>query len=119
MHCAPANPRDTSDQEPGAHAFDASSGAVTWQARGARSFGPTTVAGGMTFSGLVLQQVLQIRDASSGHLLGQEKLPALCWSGIATTGNAIVLGTGAAHQGAPDGILAYTPRGIAPVVPKS
>lgn len=119
IHCAPGNPRDTSDQEPSAHAFNASTGITAWQAREARSFGPTTVAGGMTFNGLALDQVVQIRDASSGDLLGQRKLPALCWSGIATTGNAIVLGTGAAHQGAPDGILAYTPGGVAPVIPKT
>jgi polyvinyl alcohol dehydrogenase (cytochrome) len=119
IHCAPADPRDTSDQEPSAHAFDASTGAVAWQTRKSRSFGPTTVAGGMTFSGLVLDPVMQIRDASTGDLLGQEKLPALCWSGIATAGNAIVLGTGASHQGAPDGILVFTPGGVAPVVPRS
>ena len=117
IHCAPDNPRDTSDQEPGGHAINASNGAITWQARGARSFGPTTVAGGMTFNGVVLKQVLQIRDAASGKLLGEKALPALCWSGIATAGNAIVFGTGAAQQGSPDGIVAYTPGGVAPAVP--
>ena len=119
VHCAPDNPRDVSHQEPGGHAFDARTGAIAWQARGARSFGPTTVAGGMTFNGVVLQQVLQIRDASSGRLLGQQDLPALCWSGIATAGNAIVFGTGAAPQGSPAGISAYTPGGVAPKVPES
>lgn len=117
IHCAPGNPRDTSRQEPGGHSFDASTGGTLWQTTKAQSFGPTTVAGGMTFTGVVLDPLLQIRDAPTGRLLGQQRLPALCWSGIATTGNAIVFGTGAAQQGAPDGILAYTPGGVAPVVP--
>jgi hypothetical protein len=67
----------------------------------------------------VLQQVLQIRDATSGRLLGQQDLPALCWSGIATAGNAVVFGTGAAPQGSPAGISVYTPGGVAPDVPRS
>ena len=119
IHCAPDNPRDSSEQEPSAHAFDARTGRIVWEERQARSFGPTTVAGGMTFNGVVLQQVLQIRDAPSGALLGQERLPALCWSGIATAGNALVFGTGAAQQGSPAGILVSTPGGVAPVVPAS
>ena len=49
--CDPGNPRDTAMQQPTVHAFNATTGAVTWQADNAASFAPTTVAGGMTFNG--------------------------------------------------------------------
>jgi hypothetical protein len=50
----------------------------------------------------------------SGQLLSELALPAPCWSGIATVGDALVLGTGASHVGAPDGVFAFTPGGTAP-----
>jgi len=112
--CDPANPRDTSMQEPSVHALTAGTGTVLWQASGAPSFGATTVAGGMTFNGLALADAVQVRDAGSGRVLAQVTLPAPCWSGIATVGDAIVFGTGASEIGGPDGIYALTPGGAAP-----
>ncbi len=112
--CDPRDPRDQKMQEPTVYAFDAATGAVRWDADGGASFGATTVAGGMSFNGLALQDVVQVRDVSTGRLLDSISLPAPCWSGIATVGDAVVFGTGASEVGAPDGIFAYTPDGTPP-----
>jgi polyvinyl alcohol dehydrogenase (cytochrome) len=112
--CDPSNPADTSMEEPSVHALTASSGQVQWEASGAPSFGATTVAGGMTFNGLALSDAVQVRDAITGRLLASLSLPAPCWSGIATAGDAIVFGTGASEVGSPDGIYVDTPGGAMP-----
>ena len=57
---------------------------------------------------------MQVRDAATGRLLASVSLPAPCWSGIATVGDAVVFGTGASEIGAPDGIYALTPGASAP-----
>jgi polyvinyl alcohol dehydrogenase (cytochrome) len=114
VHCAPNNPRDVSLQEPSVHTFNAATGAIAWQAEQAPAFGPTTVAGGFTFHGIALRDVVQVRDASSGAILAELPTLAPCWSGVATVGNAVIFGTGASHQGAPDGVVAYTPGGTTP-----
>jgi outer membrane protein assembly factor BamB len=119
IHCDPNNPRDQSMQEPTAHAFDARTGKIAWQSDSSAAFGPTTVAGGLTFHGVALRNVLQIRRADTGDVVNELPLEAPCWSGVATAGNTIVFGTGASHQGSPDGVLVYTPRGFPPVVPSS
>ena len=118
VFCAPGNPRDQPMQEPSVHAFDASSGAVTWQQVHAASFAPTTVAGGMTFNGLALNgAVVQVRDAPSGRLVTSIHLPASCWSGVTTVGDALVIGTGSSFAGQPAGIEVLTPGGKPPIVP--
>lgn len=115
--CQPDNPRDVPFQEPSVHTLDARTGAVLWQANGAPSFAPTTVAGTLTFNGLALRSVVQVRDSRSGRLVRELPLAAPCWSGIATAGDALVLGTGASHVGSPDGIVVFTPDGAPPTVP--
>jgi outer membrane protein assembly factor BamB len=112
VHCAPGNARDTPMQEPSMHAFDARTGAVSWQANGAASFAPTTVAGGMTFNCPASGPELQVRDVTSGRLEARATLQQSCWSGVATVGNALVLGTGSSYQGNGDGIEALTPGGV-------
>jgi outer membrane protein assembly factor BamB len=112
--CNPHNPRYTALQEPTVHAFDAARGTVIWQQRKAPSFGPTTVAGGMTFAGVALSLVVQVRNATTGAVIAQLQLAAPCWSGLATVGDAVVLGTGTSYQGSPDGIVAFTPAGLPP-----
>ena len=107
--CDPSNPRDTPFQEPTVHAFDRQNGRVLWHQDGGASFSPTTVAGGMTFNGLALKSIVQIRDARTGSLINELPLDAPNWSGIAVVGDALVLGTGASQQGSPDGIIAFTP----------
>jgi polyvinyl alcohol dehydrogenase (cytochrome) len=114
--CNPSDPRDQQMQEPSAHTFDAPTGKVVWQADQSAAFGPTTVAGGLTFHGVALRNVLQVRRADTGALVSELPLEAPCWSGVATVRNAIVFGTGASQQGSPDGVLAYTPAGAPPVV---
>jgi polyvinyl alcohol dehydrogenase (cytochrome) len=112
--CDPGNPRDQQMQEPSAHAFDARTGTVVWQGDQSAAFGPTTVAGELTFHGVALRTVLQVRRAETGDVVNELPLDAPCWSGVATVGNAIVFGTGASQQGSPDGVLAYTPDGAPP-----
>jgi polyvinyl alcohol dehydrogenase (cytochrome) len=112
--CDPSNPRDLPMQEPTVHSLDAATGQVRWQARGAASFAPTTVAGGLLFNGLALHLALQVREAATGRLLTELPLPAPCWSGVATVGDAIVFGTGASEYGSPDGVYAFTPGGRPP-----
>jgi hypothetical protein len=105
-------------QEPSVHAFDAASGAIAWQASHAASFAPTTVAGGMTFNGLALNGVVvQVRDAATGQLLNSLHLQASCWSGVATVGDALVVGTGSSYAAQPSGVEVLTPGGRAPAVP--
>jgi len=115
IRCQPSDPRDTPMQEPSVHAFDAATGAVLWQKNQGASFGATTVAGGMTFVGLALNgNYVQVREAGNGALLDQLQFPSACWSGIATVGDAMVLGLGSSFQGDNDGIVAVTPGGKAP-----
>ncbi len=101
VHCDPGNPRDTSDQEPSVHAFDAASGHVVWQASKAASFGATTVSGGMSFNCPAFGPVVQVRASATGALLDQAPIPTTCWSGIATVGDALVFGTGSAPRAHP------------------
>ena len=112
--CEPGNPADQPLQEPSMHAFDVLTGNLPWQQTGSQSFGPTTVAGGMTFVGQGLASELQIRDAASGLLLNRIPLPAASDSGVVTVGNAIFFGIGSSASGTPAGVMAYTPAGQAP-----
>ena len=116
--CDPGNPRDQSLEEPTVHAFDAASGAVAWQQGDAPSFAPTTVAGGMTFNGPALRgDTVQVRSAAIGTLLATVTLPGPVWSGVATVGDALVVGLGSSYSAHPSGIAVVTPGGRPPVVP--
>jgi outer membrane protein assembly factor BamB len=115
--CDPSNPADTPLQEPTVHSLDASTGQVAWQHSSGASFAPTTVAGGMTFNSLALSPVVQVRDGTTGRLVDQVSLAIPSWSGIATAGNAIALGTGTTYAGTPAGISVFTPDGVPPSVP--
>ena len=117
--CDPSNPRDTATQNPTVHAFDAATGAVAWQAQNGASFAATTVAGGMTFNGpAVAGPILVVRDAATGTIVTQVKLPGSSWSGVATVGDALVTGIGASAEAQPAGVVALTPGGSKPVVPR-
>jgi polyvinyl alcohol dehydrogenase (cytochrome) len=116
--CDPSNPRDTPSQNPTDHAFDAATGAVEWQDNGLASFAPTTVAGGMTFNGPALAAAaIEVRDAATGRVLVQIGLPQANWSGIATVGDALVLGVGSTYDPSSSGIEVLTPGGDPPIVP--
>jgi hypothetical protein len=107
-------------QEPSVHTFDARTGAVVWQASNGASFSPTTVAGGMTFNSPALSGAfVQVRDAQTGTVLDRPTIPGANWSGIATAGDAIVLGTGSTYDASHAGIEVLTPGGSPPVVPSS
>ena len=116
--CDPSNPRDTPHQEPSAHAFDATTGTVLWQADHAASFAPTTLAGGMSFDDPALAgPEMEVRRASDGTLLATVSLVQESWSGVATVGDAVVVGTGTDYSYQPAGIEVLTPGGRPPTVP--
>jgi polyvinyl alcohol dehydrogenase (cytochrome) len=116
--CDPGNRLDTPRQEPTVHGFDATTGAVTWQSDGAASFAPTTLAGGMAFNDPALEgPVMDVRQAGTGKLLAKVPLVQESWSGIATVGDAVVVGTGTDYSYQPSGIEVLTPGGAAPSVP--
>ena len=118
VYCDPSDPLDLPTQEPSVHAFDAATGAVVWQADRGASFAPTTVAGGMTFNGPALGgAVINVRDAANGDLIDQVGIPGSNWSGIATVGDALVLGIGSSYTARPAGIAVVTPGGKRPIVP--
>jgi len=117
--CQPGNPADVPIQDPSMHAFDAATGSVAWQGNASYAFGPTTVAGGMTFTPLGVSPVIDIRDAATGQLLNVIPLPTNSDSGIATVGNAIIFGTGSSQNGTPAGVNAYTPLGAPPEIPRN
>jgi outer membrane protein assembly factor BamB len=99
------DPRDTPVQEPSIFAFDRSTGRVAWQGEASQSFGPTTVAGGMTFVATGITRQLQVRSASSGLLLHALPLPAPSDSGVVVAGRRVYLGLGSTEQGRPAGVL--------------
>ncbi len=117
--CQPTNPADQPVQEPSMHAFDAATGSVPWQANASFAFGPTTVAGGMTFTPLGISPTIDIRDAATGTVLRAISLPTNCDGGIATVGNAIFFGTGNSQSGTPAAVNAYTPLGAPPQLPRN
>lgn len=111
--CDASNPGDVPLQEPSIDAFNAD-GTIAWQEQQAQSFGPTTVAGGMTFSGNALSPEVQIRDAGTGSLLVTLATASDCFCGISVSANAVFFGTGSPQQGVGDGVYAYTPLGAPP-----
>jgi len=120
VYCDPSDPRDLPMQEPSVDAFDTATGAVAWQDDSGASFAPTTVAGTMTFNGPALGgAVIDVRDAAGGYLIDQVGLPGANWSGIATVGDALVLGIGNSYTAEPAGVAVATPYGKAPVVPST
>ena len=60
---------------------------------------------------------VQVRDAATGRLVAQIGLPQANWSGIATVGDALVLGVGSTYDPSSSGIEVLTPSGDPPVVP--
>ena len=115
--CEPRNPKDTLVQWPSIYAFAASGPSgqnQVWSRLFAHSFGPTTVAGGMTFSGFALGPIVQVRNASTGAVLKFLKVASSCFCGITVSGNAVFFGTGSPQQGTGDGVYAFTPLAVAP-----
>ena len=111
--CEPLNPADTPLQEASIHAFNAD-GTLAWEQPGAQSAGPTTVAGGMTFSGYAFAPEVQIRDGATGNLLRTLVVASDCFCGVSVSGNGVFFGTGSPQQGIGDGVYAFTPLATSP-----
>jgi len=60
---------------------------------------------------------VNVRDATSGALIDQVPVPGADWSGVATVGDALVVGLGNSYQAEPSGVAVLTPGGGRPVVP--
>jgi len=108
LGCQLANPRDTPVEEPSIHAFNPATGAVEWQGYLSQSFGPTTLAGGMTFVGTGILRSIQIRDASNGVLIKTIPLPAPSDSGVSVVGKSLFFCTGSSEQAAPTGVFSFS-----------
>jgi hypothetical protein len=61
--------------------------------------------------------LLEVRDAGSGELLAKVTLAQESWSGVATVGDALVVGEGTDYSHTPSGVEVLTPGGRPPVVP--
>jgi outer membrane protein assembly factor BamB len=111
LGCRFPDPHDGLVQEPSIHAFNPETGAVEWQGYASQSFGPTTLAGGMTFVGTGIARSIQIRDANNGLLVHTIALPAPSDSGIVVVGKSIFFGTGSSEQAAPTGVYSFSALG--------
>ncbi len=108
--CEPSAPGDAPIQNPSFFAIDAATGKVLWDANNAQSFGATTFADGFTFSCQVFSSIAQVRDADTGVVVATLDLPNWCWSGIAISGNMVVMGVGTTASGSPGGVIAFRPK---------
>jgi outer membrane protein assembly factor BamB len=111
LGCQPGNPNDGLVQEPSIHAFNPSTGHVDWQGYASQSFGPTTLAGGMSFVGTGIARTIQVRDAGTGNVLHVIPLPAPSDSGVIVVGKSIFFGTGSSEQAAPVGVYSFSALG--------
>lgn len=107
--CEPGNPDDTTIENPSFWALDAATGQVLWDSNNAQAFGATTYAGGFLFTGLVFSNAAQVRDAATGAVIATLPLPNPCWSGIAISGDKVVMGVGTSASGHPAGVIAFEP----------
>jgi polyvinyl alcohol dehydrogenase (cytochrome) len=106
--CSPGSPGDVPSQvDPSFFAIDTATGRIRWHAADARSFGATTVSGGMTFSCQIFDPDVQVRSTATGALLTRLPLPGPCWSGVAISGGTVVTGLGTAGGGTADGVVAF------------
>ena len=93
-------------------------GAVPGRSTRRRSFAPTTVAGGMTFNGLAFAarpSTCATRPPAASS--PRSRLPRANWSGIATVGDALVLGLGSTYNATARRHRGPDPGRGAPVVP--
>lgn len=77
--------------------FDGTTGARVWAAVQAPTYGPTTAANGVVYSGAV-DDLLRAFDARTGRLLWAFPTGAPVSSGAAITANMVVVGTGTSES---------------------
>jgi len=120
----PANPNvvDAFVQDPSMHAFNAATGSVVWEANNNQSFGPTTLAGRVIFSGFTGLAVSDLpaikaydaRDQVQGSRLlfsfptQVEGRPGMVNSAIVPIGRMVFFGSGNFFDGSGSGIHALT-----------
>jgi polyvinyl alcohol dehydrogenase (cytochrome) len=120
----PTNPDvvDTFVQDPSMHAFDAATGSVLWEANTNQSFGPTTLAGHVIFSGFTGLSVSELpaikaydaRDQVPGNRLlfayptQVEGRPGMVNSAVVPIGRMVFFGSGNFFDGSGSGIHALT-----------
>jgi hypothetical protein len=120
----PVNPNvvDTFVQDPSMHALDAATGSILWEADTNQSFGPTTLAGRVVFSGftglseseLPAIKAYDANDRATGSRLlfvyptqvnGQ---PGMVNSAVVPTGGMVFFGSGNFFDGSGSGIHALS-----------
>jgi polyvinyl alcohol dehydrogenase (cytochrome) len=118
----PSNPKivDTYIQDPSMHALDVFTGAVSWEARDNQSFGATTLANGVVFSGFTglsetnlpaMKAYNANRNAAGSQLLSVfptqvNGLPGMVNSAIVPVGRSVYFGSGNFFDGAGSGVQA-------------
>jgi polyvinyl alcohol dehydrogenase (cytochrome) len=109
--CKPDDPRDQPIQDPSFHAFGLD-GSVAWEGFNAYSFGATTAASGVVFSGFIGLSAddppaLRVYDAGTGATVAELPQPGAVNSSATVTARAVYFGTGNSFDGAGGGVQAY------------
>jgi len=120
----PTNPNvmDTFVQEPSMHAFDTLTGSILWEANKNQSFGPTTLAGRVIFSGftgLSVNDLPAIKAYDARDQVQGDRLlfvyptqvggrPGMVNSAVVPTRRMVLFGSGNFFDGAGSGIHALT-----------
>lgn len=109
--CQPDDPRDQPIQNPSLHAFGLD-GSIAWQASNNYTFGATTVADGVVFSGFTGLSAddppaLRAYDAATGALLLELPQAGSVNSSASITRDAVFFGTGDSYDGAGGSVQAY------------
>jgi outer membrane protein assembly factor BamB len=116
-HCT-LDPRDVSLQEPSMHALNALNGSILWQKDSNHSFGATSLADGVVFSGLVgigptEGPALKAYNAQTGELLKTFFMPVPPGTGSINSaaipvGRMLFVTSGNSFDGKGSGVHAFT-----------
>ncbi len=104
------DPRDSAIQEPSMHALNALDGRLLWQQPQNHSFGATTLADDVVFSGVVgiFGSVLNAYDARDGRLLAALPMPGAVNSAAIPAGKMLFVTSGNSFDGLGGVVRAFT-----------
>ena len=112
FHCS-SDFRDQPLQEPSMHALNVWNGQIYWESLFNHSFGATSLANGVVYSGLVKipsvsQPAVKAYDASSGGLLKTFPMPGSVNSAATPVGKMLFVTSGNSTDGMGGGVSAFT-----------
>ncbi len=92
------------------HAFSAADGAVLWQRQQNHSAAPTTVAGGVVYSGLIGIEGFGVNayEAETGALLARLPMEGSVNSAVTPLGRTLFVTAGNPTDGSGSGVFAFT-----------